>query len=93
MFDIRKYRATISSNDSKESNNVKLYWGQQFLKRVDDELPKINKECDFLFNNRDERTQDAFEEKIDLWGDFVETLQKLCRIYKVYDAQCLNDEA
>ena len=90
MFDIRKYK-TDSSN-SNDGNSGKLYWGQQFLKSIDDELPKINKECDFLFNNRDERTQDAFEEKLDLWGDFVGDLQKLCKIYKLYDAQCLKSE-
>lgn len=92
MFDIRKYKTTTSNNDSKEVNSGKLFWGQQFLKDIDNELPKINKECDFLFNNRDERTQEAFEEKLNLWGDFVGDLQKLCKIYKVYDAQCLNDE-
>ena len=90
MFDIRDYKKNIG-NDSK-ANVEKMYWSEAYLRKVDAGFPYINKECEDLVNHMTPESEDAFNHKLDLWSDFTETLQKLCKIYKIEDAKCLSNE-
>lgn len=87
MFDIRNYK-----KEKKEVNDdSKMFWTQTFIKEMDEKFPLINKECESLLAGMNSTTQDAFNNKVNAWGDFVETLQTLCRLYKVKDAKCLSN--
>lgn len=89
MFDIRNHK----KNNSETSEKVdKMYWSEAYLRKVDAGFPSINKECESLVDRMTPESEDAFNNKIDLWSDFTTALQGLCKIYKIEDAKCLSTE-
>lgn len=84
MFDIRTFKAE-QPTEKKEDD----FWTVKYLRHVDDYFPKINSECENLVRYKNDKTEDAFMNKVNAWKDFVIALQRLCTLYKIKDAKCL----
>ena len=68
----------------------RVYWTQNFIKRMDDMFPDIDKECKNLETFSNDRTKAAFQCKREAWQEYIDSLQKLCRLYKIENAKCLS---
>lgn len=87
-FDIRNYKSTLSFNDNGNINNA-ISKRLAFIKYMDDHLPLINQECESLYRNMNDSSQEAFTKKLDAWKGLVDNLQVLCTMYNIKNAQCL----
>lgn len=85
-FDIRNYNSEGTPVNSEKEE----FWTVKYLRHVDDYFPKINSECEALFNGISPKTADAFSNKISAWKGFVDNLQRLCSLYKIDNAKCLS---
>lgn len=85
-FNVLDYREHPLAPQEEENQ----FWTQNFIRRVDSFLPKINRECEYLHNNKTSITEDAFKNKILAWRDLMLATRKLCQLYKITDAQCLS---
>ena len=91
-FDIRAYRRSNTTVTDNNNNERRVFWSEAFLRYIDDNFPNINRECGELNERMTSKSEGAFKDKLEMWSDFTEVLQKLCRIYKIYDAKCLSKE-